>query len=549
MIGIVRPCPSALAAGALTHALTVALTHALAGALAVALAAKELTRGVVRPAACGRHRVRRLRPIAVVHRRIAAAAGGRTLPRIHHLVRRQIIDRGVAVVPLIRRTAALHHVGVMRLLERIILDVRSVVRRIVGASADGGRLVLRTSAATAAGAASTAATAAGAASATAAASAAQRRRAAAGSTAGAASAAVAASAEQGRRTATGSIAGAAEAAAVPAGRHVPKTADAAAARFRCGPSAPTKELGTAPQAFSGERHQVIHTAPNGVIALRELAAELFERRHDRTGRERCDIPCSTGALAGALERLALCPSSRTGRHPADCAVLERAGHVAGHQRLRTGVIRQDAGEDAVGLLDALCTCPDHDELADDVQRCAVRQLELRVHDDGDVDEEHAHRDDRGEHGQELHDERRRPLLELLPVIQRHGRHDRRRDEVHEQQVEDADDAVDDDERHIDDQDICAEIDDQIVRLGEGDVKILIDRVQIIDGLLSIIIGAAHVVEHVGGLIVHVCPSGGGIAHAHRSDQEEGGVERDLRAVKVQGVPVIALERVEIGIGL
>ena len=118
------------------------------------------------------------------------------------------------------------------------------------------------------------------------------------------------------------------------------------------------------------------------------------------------------------------------------------------------------------------------------------------------------------------------MLELCTVIQRHGSNNRRCDQIEEEQIEYPHHAVDNNQRHICNDNIAADINDQVIGLSQGDVKVLIHSVKIIDAFRTDHIRLTGAVIQIWFYIVFRLFGGRGIAVAHRTDQKECRIERN-----------------------
>ena len=130
---------------------------------------------------------------------------------------------------------------------------------------------------------------------------------------------------------------------------------------------------------------------------------------------------------------------------------EALADIAGVDRLEAGAVRQNTRNHAAGVLGDRHAAEDQNDLSDQVKHIALKQHQIAVHDNGNEQQHHPHRDHSPEYAEALHHERDGPLLELSALIQRHDADERRRDQIEEYHIEDAGNAVEDDDRQIPDQ--------------------------------------------------------------------------------------------------
>ena len=224
----------------------------------------------------------------------------------------------------------------------------------------------------------------------------------------------------------------------------------------------------------------------------------------------------TGDAGGHTQSAAGCAGGLVD-HPAG-----RAAHIAGADGLHARLICQDAGHQAARLLRRLGAAVDQHDLGDGVEhRPVLEQDQLRAGHDGQIDEHQLHGDHRAEHAQGLDGEGCGPLAELAAVVQRRGGDEGRRDDVQQQEVEDAGHAVEDDDHQVEDQGDGGEPHQKVVRL-EADVEIVVYLVVVVDAPPVLVeIGAAESVVKGGMLIER-----GVLRRAEGAQEEDHAVQVD-----------------------
>ena len=214
---------------------------------------------------------------------------------------------------------------------------------------------------------------------------------------------------------------------------------------------------------------------------------------------------------------------RDAGHAAD-RLRRRGGHIARLDRLPARAVRKDAGQQRRGFLRRLKAAVDQHQLCHEVQYHAVlKEHQPRPRNDRQIDEQQTHGDHRAEHAERLDEKRDHPLSGLAAAVKRLRGDHRRRDQIQEQHIEDARDTVENDDHQVKDQRDARNIDDDVVRGRDADIKILVDLVEIVNTLFPCVVGRAQRIVKRGLCVVHWI-----FRRVHGAHQEHEPIQRHQR---------------------